>query len=76
MGEAIGQVLSLGVGVALSPVPIIAVVLMLATPRGGSDGAAFLLGWGMVRLTRAARGEPVGRRRRRPGTTGRAATAV
>jgi threonine/homoserine/homoserine lactone efflux protein len=45
VGEAIGQVLSLGVGVALSPVPIIAVVLMLATPRGGSDGAAFLLGW-------------------------------
>ena len=29
MGEAIGEVLSLGVGVALSPVPIIAVVLML-----------------------------------------------
>ena len=32
MGAAIGQVLSLGVGVALSPVPIIAVVLMLGTP--------------------------------------------
>lgn len=30
MGQAIGQVLSFGVGVALSPVPIIAVVLMLA----------------------------------------------
>ena len=35
MGQAIGQVLSFGVGVALSPVPIIAVVLMLATPRAG-----------------------------------------
>ena len=34
MGQAIGQVLSFGVGAALSPVPIIAVVLMLATPRG------------------------------------------
>jgi threonine/homoserine/homoserine lactone efflux protein len=45
MGEAIGQVLSLGVGVALSPVPIIAVVLMLATPRGRTNGPAFLLGW-------------------------------
>jgi hypothetical protein len=31
MADAIGQVLSLGVGVALSPVPIIAVVLMLGT---------------------------------------------
>jgi hypothetical protein len=31
IGQAIGQVLSFGVGVALSPVPIIAVVLMLAT---------------------------------------------
>lgn len=45
MGEAIGQVLSFGVGVALSPIPIIAVVLMLATPRGSRNGPAFLLGW-------------------------------
>jgi threonine/homoserine/homoserine lactone efflux protein len=45
MGEAIGQVLSFGVGVALSPTPIIAVVLMLATPGGGRNGPAFLLGW-------------------------------
>jgi threonine/homoserine/homoserine lactone efflux protein len=45
MGEAIGQVLSFGVGVALSPIPIIAVVLMLATPRGARNGPAFLLGW-------------------------------
>ncbi len=45
MGEAIGQVLSFGVGVALSPVPIIAVVLMLATPKGRVNGPAFLAGW-------------------------------
>jgi threonine/homoserine/homoserine lactone efflux protein len=45
IGEAIGQVLSLGVGVALSPVPIIAVVLMLGTPRARSNGPAFLVGW-------------------------------
>jgi hypothetical protein len=45
VGEAIGQVLSFGVGVALSPVPIIAVVLMLATPRAGINGPAFLGGW-------------------------------
>jgi threonine/homoserine/homoserine lactone efflux protein len=45
MGDAIGQVLSLGVGVAISPVPVIAVVLMLATPRARANGPAFLLGW-------------------------------
>jgi threonine/homoserine/homoserine lactone efflux protein len=45
MGQAIGQVLSLGVGVSLSPIPIIGVVLMLATPRARSNGLAFVLGW-------------------------------
>jgi len=45
MGQAIGQILSFGVGVALSPVPIIAVVLMLATPKGRVNGPAFLAGW-------------------------------
>src|SRR4051812_6383057 len=45
MGEAIGQVLSLGVGVAISPVPIIAVVLMLGTPRARTNGPAFVAGW-------------------------------
>jgi hypothetical protein len=45
MGEAIGQSLPLAVGVALSPVPIIAVVLMLTTARARADGPAFLLGW-------------------------------
>jgi threonine/homoserine/homoserine lactone efflux protein len=45
MADAIGQVLSLGVGVALSPIPVIAVVLMLGTPRGRVNGPAFVLGW-------------------------------
>jgi threonine/homoserine/homoserine lactone efflux protein len=45
VADAIGQMLSLGVGVALSPVPIIAVVLMLATPRGRVNGPAFIVGW-------------------------------
>lgn len=45
MGQAIGQSLSFGVGVAISPVPIVAVVLMLATPRGRVNGPAFVLGW-------------------------------
>lgn len=45
MGDAIGQVLAFGVVVALSPVPIIAIVLMLGTPRARSNGPAFVLGW-------------------------------
>jgi threonine/homoserine/homoserine lactone efflux protein len=45
MGEAIGQSLPLAVGVALSPVPIITVVLMLTTARGRANGPAFVLGW-------------------------------
>ena len=45
MGDAIGQVLAFALGVAISPVPIIAVVLMLATPRGRVNGPAFLVGW-------------------------------
>ena len=45
MGEAIGQVLSFAVGVGLSPVPIIAVVLILGTPRARANGPAFLVGW-------------------------------
>lgn len=45
MGEAIGQVLPLAVGVALSPLPIVAVVLMLVTPRGRANGIAFVAGW-------------------------------
>jgi threonine/homoserine/homoserine lactone efflux protein len=45
MGNAIGQVLPLAVGVALSPVPIIAVVLMLGTPRARVNGPAFVVGW-------------------------------
>lgn len=45
MGEAIGQTLPLAVGLALSPVPIIAVVVTLTTPRARSSGPAFVLGW-------------------------------
>lgn len=44
MGEAIGQMLPFAVGVAISPMPIIAVVLILVTPRARSNGPAFLLG--------------------------------
>ena len=45
MGDAIGQMLPTAVGVAISPLPIVAVVLMLVTPRGRVNGIAFVLGW-------------------------------
>jgi Sap, sulfolipid-1-addressing protein len=45
MGQAIGSSLPLAVGVALSPIPIIAVVLMLTSRRARSNGPAFVIGW-------------------------------
>src|SRR5215207_1282578 len=45
MGDAIGQTLPTAVGIAISPLPIVAVVLMLVTPRGRVNGPAFVLGW-------------------------------
>jgi threonine/homoserine/homoserine lactone efflux protein len=45
VGQAIGQVLPAAVGVAVSPLPIVAVVLMLVTPQGRVNGPAFIVGW-------------------------------
>ena len=45
MLEAIGQVLPLAVVTALSPMPIIAVVLMLVSARARVNGPLFVLGW-------------------------------
>jgi threonine/homoserine/homoserine lactone efflux protein len=45
MGDAIGQMLPFAVGVAISPMPIVAIVLMLVTPKARTNGLAFLLGW-------------------------------
>ncbi|MBM4517526.1 GAP family protein [Rhodococcus hoagii] len=45
MGTAIGDVLPLAIGVAISPIPIIATILMLLTPRAGQTATAFLAGW-------------------------------
>src|SRR3954465_2623223 len=45
MGEAIGQMLPAAVGVAISPLPIVAVVLMLVSRRGRANGPAFVVGW-------------------------------
>jgi hypothetical protein len=41
MGTVIGQILPLAIGVALSPLPIIAVILILTTPAGRANGIAF-----------------------------------
>ncbi len=49
----IGQILPLAVGIAISPVPIIAAILMLLSPRASGNGGGFLLGWiiGVVVVT-------------------------
>src|SRR5262245_12752237 len=45
MGEAIGQLLPFAVGVAVSPMPVIAMILMLITPKARVNGVVFVLGW-------------------------------
>jgi threonine/homoserine/homoserine lactone efflux protein len=45
MGQAIGDSLPLAIGVAISPVPIIAIILMLLSKRSGPNSASFLVGW-------------------------------
>lgn len=45
MGTAIADVLSLAIGVALSPIPIIAVILMLFSKNARSTSLGFLIGW-------------------------------
>jgi hypothetical protein len=50
MGSVIGDILPQAIGVAISPLPIIAVILMLFSKRARSNGMAFMLGW-IVALT-------------------------
>ena len=45
MRQAISEVLPLAIGVAISPVPIIAVILMLFSRRAKVNGPLFLFGW-------------------------------
>jgi hypothetical protein len=45
MGQAIGGSLPLAVGIALSPIPIIAVILMLTSQKARVNGPVFLAGW-------------------------------
>lgn len=44
MGEALAQAVTIGLAMALSPFPIIGIVLILAEPGGRVRGAAFLAG--------------------------------
>lgn len=45
MGVAIGEILTPALGVAISPFPIVSVILMLTSGRGRARGPAFALGW-------------------------------
>ncbi|MGA7206362.1 MAG: GAP family protein [Specibacter sp.] len=45
MNEVIGTLVPLGLAVALSPFPVIMIVLLLGSARPVSKGLAFLLGW-------------------------------
>ncbi len=45
MGQVLGDLLPLAVGVAISPIPIISVVLMLLAPKAGGTSVGFLVGW-------------------------------
>jgi threonine/homoserine/homoserine lactone efflux protein len=53
MGAVVGELLPLAVGIAISPVPIIAVILMLLSRKATATSTGFLLGWvaGVVVVT-------------------------
>jgi threonine/homoserine/homoserine lactone efflux protein len=45
MNVVIGEILPLAIGIAISPVPIIAAILMLLSPRAKGTSVGFLIGW-------------------------------
>lgn len=45
MGKAIGEILPYALGAAISVVPIIAIILMLVTPKAKTNGTAFAAGF-------------------------------
>jgi predicted membrane channel-forming protein YqfA (hemolysin III family) len=45
VGSVIGEILPLAVGIAISPIPIIAVILMLLSPRAKGTSVGFMIGW-------------------------------
>ncbi|MGW5572452.1 GAP family protein [Nocardia thailandica] len=45
MGAVIGDLLPLAVGVAISPIPIVAVILLILSENAGGAAKGFALGW-------------------------------
>jgi hypothetical protein len=45
VGRVIGELLPLAIGVAISPLPIIAAIVMLLTRRAGLTSLGLLVGW-------------------------------
>ena len=45
MNQVIGEILPLAVGIAISPIPIIAAILMLLSPRAKGTSIGFMIGW-------------------------------
>lgn len=45
MNGVIGDILPLAVGIAISPIPIIAAILMLFSEHAGSTSTGYLVGW-------------------------------
>ncbi len=45
LSDAVGDLLPAAIGVALSPIPVVAVVVVLGAPRAQTAGPAFALGW-------------------------------
>jgi hypothetical protein len=45
MGSVIGDIIPLAIGIALSPMGIVAVILMLLTKKARSTSLGFLIGW-------------------------------
>jgi hypothetical protein len=45
MNQVLGELLPLALGIAISPIPIIAAILMLLSPRAKGTSIGFLVGW-------------------------------
>ena len=45
MGDVVGEILPFAVGVAVSPIPIAAVIVMLFTPKARTNAPSFMAGW-------------------------------
>lgn len=45
MGSAIGEMVPLALGIAISPMPVVGAILMLLSPHAKATSVAFLFGW-------------------------------